>query len=83
MTDSDQAYFLPRGTDGEWELFHATEHTVSAWGPDLQHGAPPSAVLTRAMDRHERTADTRIARVTVDLLGPVPLGEVRTRARVP
>ncbi len=77
-----EAYFEPLGTEDGWERFHATGHTVSAWGPDLQHGAPPSAVLTRAMDRHERTDHTRIARVTVDLLGPVPLGEVRTRARV-
>lgn len=77
-----EAYFEPLGTDDGWEVFRATEHTVSAWGPDLQHGAPPSAILARAMDRMERTDDTRIARVTVDLLGAVPLGELRTRARV-
>lgn len=77
-----EAYFEPLGTDDGWEVFRATGHTVSAWGPDLQHGAPPSAVLTRAMDRLERSEHTRIARVTVDLLGPVPLGELRTRARI-
>lgn len=77
-----EAYFEPLGTDDGWEVFRATPHTVSAWGPDLQHGAPPSAILTRAMDRHERSEQTRIARVTVDLLGPVPLGVLRTRARV-
>ena len=77
-----EAYFEPLGTDDGWEVFRATPHTVSAWGPDLQHGAPPSAILTRAMDRLDRSADTRIARVAVDLLGPVPLGELRTRARV-
>ena len=79
MTD---AYFEPLGTEDGWESFRASEHTVSAWGPDLQHGAPPSAILTRAMDRLDRDEHTRIARVTVDLLGPVPLGELRTRARV-
>lgn len=77
-----QAYFEPLGTDDGWEVFHATSHTVSAWGPDLQHGSPPSAILTRAMDRLEGTDQMRIARVAVDLLGPVPLGVVRTRARV-
>ena len=77
-----EAYFEPLGTDDGWEVFRATPHTVSAWGPDLQHGAPPSAILTRAMDRLERSDGTRIARITVDLLGPVPLGELRTRARV-
>lgn len=77
-----EAYFEPLGTDDGWEVFRATPHTVSAWGPDLQHGAPPSAILTRAMDRLDMSEETRIARVAVDLLGPVPLGELRTRARV-
>jgi hypothetical protein len=77
-----EAYFEPQGTRDGWEVFHATPHTVSAWGPDLQHGAPPSAILTRSMVRLAADADTRLARVAVDLLGPVPLGELRTRARV-
>lgn len=79
MTD---VYFDPRGTVDGWEVFEATGHTVSAWGPDLQHGSPPSALLTRAMERLDPSGETRIARVAVDLLGAVPLGEVRTRARV-
>lgn len=77
-----EAYFEPLGSDDGWEVFRATPHTVSAWGPDLQHGAPPSAILTRAMERLDAGGDARIARVAVDLLGPVPLGELRTRARV-
>ena len=77
-----QAYFEPLGHGDGWENFRATEHTVSAWGPDLQHGAPPSALLTRAMDRLDPAGKTRLARIAVDLLGPVPLGELRTRARV-
>lgn len=76
------AYFEPLGADDGWERFRATGHTVSAWGPDLQHGSPPAAVLTRAMERHEPRQGARISRVAVDLLGAVPLGEVRTRARV-
>ena len=77
-----EAYFEPLGSDDGWEVFRATPHTVSAWGPDLQHGAPPSAILTRAMERLDAGGGARIARVAVDLLGPVPLGELRTRARV-
>ena len=79
---ADPAYFRPLGTSEGWEVFHATGATVSAWGPDLQHGAPPSALLTRAMDRLDGRGDRRLARIAVDLLGPVPLGEIRTRARV-
>lgn len=37
MTD---AYFVPRGDHDGWEVFEATGHTVSAWGPDLQQGVP-------------------------------------------
>lgn len=77
-----EAYFEPLGADDGWEVFRATHHTVSAWGPDLQHGAPPSAILTRAMGRVEPTEGTRLARIAVDLLGAVPLGELRTRARI-
>lgn len=77
-----QAYFEPLGQDEGWERFRATEHTVSAWGPELQHGAPPSALLTRAMERVEGAEGTRISRIAMDILGPVPLGELRTRARV-
>ena len=80
-----EAYFEPLGTDDGWEVFRATPHTVSAWGPDLQHGAPPSALLTRAMDRLDPSDETRIARVAVDLLAGVipqvqeyadPFGEI-------
>lgn len=77
-----EAYFEPLGTQDGWEHFHATRHTVSAWGPDLQHGAPPSALLTRSMERLDPGGGSRLARVAVDLLGPVPLGELRARARI-
>lgn len=79
MTD---AYYEPLGSEDGWEVFHASGHTVSAWGPDLQHGSPPAALLTRAMERHPLPEGSRIARVAVDLLGAVPLGRIRTRARV-
>ncbi|MGW8591039.1 thioesterase family protein [Dietzia sp. NPDC055340] len=77
-----EAYYERLGAEDGWEVFRASEHTVSAWGPELQHGAPPSAILTRAMDRLDGTDGTRISRIAVDLLGPVPLGELRTRARI-
>lgn len=63
------------------ERFLATEHVGSPWGP-MQHGGPVAALLTRAMDRLRPRPDSRISRVSVDLLGPVPLGEVRVSAHV-
>ena len=62
------------------ETFDSREHTASLWGP-MQHGGPVAGLLTRAMDRLEPRPDTRITRVTVDLLGPVPIAPVRVTAR--
>lgn len=64
------------------EHFRPTGHTVSTWGPDLQHGAPPSALLARALERHRPRPGTRLTRITVDLLGPVPLTDLEVRTRI-
>lgn len=67
------------------ETFLAHPSTGSAWGP-MQHGGPVAALLTRAMDRvsipHDASTDSRIGRLTVDILGAVPIDEVRVSARV-
>jgi hypothetical protein len=64
------------------ETFSATGHTGSPWSSDLQHGGPVGALLTRAMDRCDPRPATRLARVTVEFLGAVPITEVRVSARV-
>lgn len=75
---------LEQTTSGDFveETFLATGHTGSPWSADLQHGGPVAALLTRAMDRCTPRDGTRLARVTVEFLGPVPIGEVRTCAQV-
>ena len=75
-TAEDPTAFGPR------ERFHAGALTVSTWGPELQHGAPPAALLTRALERCGEPGSGRLARIAVDLFGAVPLGEVATRARI-
>lgn len=62
--------------------YEATEHTGSPWSPDLQHGGAVAALLTRAMDRHQPRPQTRLSRVTIEILGPVPIGLVRVTTRV-
>lgn len=71
---------LDQGTDGV-ETFASTEGVASPWGP-MQHGGPVAGLLTRAMDRLDSAPGTRLARVNVDLLGAVPIVDVRTRAEV-
>jgi len=72
----------PTDPDTTVERFRPTEHTVSTWGPDMQHGAPPSALLTRALETHRRRPDTRPTRICIDLLGPVPLTDLDVRTRI-
>ena len=49
----------------------------------IQHGAPVSALLVRALERCEPRDDTRLSRVMVDLLGAVPAeGELWVSATI-
>lgn len=63
--------------------FAATEATAGPWQPDAQHGGPPSALLTRAIEQCRPVAGMHLARVSVDFLGPVPTAaELTVRAEV-
>ncbi|WP_067714485.1 thioesterase family protein [Nocardia yamanashiensis] len=75
-----QAYYLPLGTVDGYERFLATGSTVSVWAPTMQHGAPPSALLARAVERCEPRPGTRVARLTMEILGPIPVSEIDVRA---
>jgi Thioesterase-like superfamily len=54
------------------EKFKATDMVRSTWSAAIQHGAPPSALLVRALERCEARDDTRLSRVMIDLLGAIP-----------
>lgn len=62
--------------------FLATRHTGGPWDERFQHGGPPSALLARAMERLAPREELVVARVTVDLLGPIPVGPLEVRADV-
>ena len=62
--------------------FESSPLTAGPWGPDSQHAGPPSALLVRAMERFEPSADSRLARVSVDVLGPVPVAPMDVDVRV-
>jgi hypothetical protein len=65
------------------ETVHAGELARGPWSPDAQHGGPPAALLMRAFERlDDGGADLQLARVTYELMRPVPLGELRLRAEV-
>lgn len=53
--------------------FRPSPHTAGPWDARHQHGGPPSALLGRAMERAARLGDAITARVTVEILGPIPV----------
>jgi hypothetical protein len=72
------AFYIPLG-DGR---FRATERTSGPWDPRHQHAGPPSALLMRAFERAAPRSETALARITVEILGPVPIGEVEIETEV-
>lgn len=65
------AFFVP---DGDTLL--ATAHTRGPWSDQHQHGGPPAALVGRAIERWRGDQPFVIARVTLALLRPVPIGPV-------
>ena len=79
---SDSYYELVDDADPQGERFVATDMVRSTWSAAIQHGAPVSALLVRALERFESREDTRLSRVLIDLLGPVPAeGDLWVRAK--
>lgn len=63
------AFFLRDG-----EAFVGTEHTRGPWDDRLMHGGPPAALLVRAAERVPADVPMHLARLTVELARPAPLG---------
>ena len=61
--------------------FESTALTAGPWSPDSQHAGPPSALLVRALERVGHAEDVRLARVSVDVLGPVPVAPLQIEVR--
>jgi Acyl-CoA thioesterase C-terminal domain/Acyl-CoA thioesterase N-terminal domain len=62
--------------------FVASELARGPWDPDAQHGGAPAALLMRELERLPAADGLVIARVTYELLRPVPLGELLVEAGV-
>lgn len=58
-----------------------TEFARGPWSPDAQHGGGPSALLARAVEACEPGPANFVARLTVELLRPVPLVPLEVAAR--
>ncbi|MCT7660107.1 thioesterase family protein [Mycobacterium deserti] len=70
------------GTDGEGELFDPTDGTRSNWDSGIQHGSPPLALMTKLIEELAAESNLRVGRLTLDILGAIPVARVRVRAWV-
>jgi hypothetical protein len=58
-----------------------SELTRGPWDPGAMHGGPPSALLARVIERNDPGPASFVARLTVELLRPVPLVPLTISAR--
>jgi hypothetical protein len=80
--------------EGPFQVFESTASTGSNWDAAIQHGSPPLALMTKAI---EELADTggrersdsgnvrvplRVGRLILDILGAIPVAPVKVRAWV-
>lgn len=79
-----EAFFVRLGTQNGTERFRATSHTAGPWGPHSQHGGPPAALLGRACEQLASSTGRSMlpSRFTLDLLGPIAVGELAVSAHV-
>lgn len=67
--------------DGAW--FTPTALARGPWDPDACHGGPPTALLVRAVEGLGDVRDDQLlARLTVELVRPVPMGGFTVYAEV-
>jgi hypothetical protein len=68
--------------DGEFQVFESTDGTRSNWDPEIQHGSPPLALMTKLIEELAGDSGLRVGRLTLDILGAIPVTRVRVRAWV-
>ena len=57
-------------------------HAGGPWDPGLQHGAAPSSLICWAVERLPSPVPMRVARLTVDLMRPVPVAPLTIETEV-
>ncbi len=59
------------------ETFDSSALTAGPWSAQSQHAGPPSALLARQIECHRPRTGHRLARVSIDILAPVPVAPLR------
>lgn len=70
------------GVVGHLQRFESTEGTGSNWDTSIQHGSPPLALLTKAIEELAAGSGMQVGRLALDILGAIPVAPVAVRAWV-
>ncbi|WP_082594160.1 thioesterase family protein [Phycicoccus sp. Soil802] len=81
MSPAPEAFYVLDDTEAGASTVTSTSHTAGPWSPHAQHGGPPMALMAREAQRLGDGSRV-VARLTCDLLGPVPVGRLRVEAVV-
>jgi len=76
--NQDASSLFVRDGDG----YRPTRLSGGPWSPDALHGGPPSALLARAIESFEGGEERFVARMTVELLRPVPFERLTLSTRL-
>jgi hypothetical protein len=76
------AHYRRLEADGDFQVFESTDGTRSNWDPEIQHGSPPLALMTKLVEELAGNTGFRVGRLTLDILGAIPVAPVRVRAWV-
>jgi hypothetical protein len=57
-------------------------YAAGPWDPTMQHGSPPAALVVWAAERIPTPVPMRVARVTVDLMRPVPVASLTIESEI-
>lgn len=72
-----EALFLRDG-----DMYVPTPECSGPWSPEQLHGGPIVGLMAHAVEQASANADLRLARLTVDLLRPVPSGPLTVSTRL-
>ena len=75
-------YYRRLDAEGGLQRFESTEGTGSNWDTSIQHGSPPLALLTKVIEELAAGRGMQVGRLTLDILGAIPVAPVAVRAWV-
>ena len=72
------AFYIPLDAD----RYESTEHTIGPWSMESQHAGPPAALLGTAIQAAGENSSFHVARITFEILKPVPIAQLTVTTEI-